>query len=229
MRRRTFKYLNWRYALGEIAFIFIGITTAIWFNNWNEERKLRNVEIKTLKEIRNALKQDFQDIQENIQGFSSRVDVYEALIEHFENQRPLTDSIREIIPYIQGLTTFLSYTGAYETLKSRGFETISNDQIRLEIARYYDYECESIKSAEIRHHRHYQDYLKPAILENFELLPNYRLEPTDYEQLLQNQAFQKALRWAWRIDFAMLQLYKGLETKVEKLIGDLDQEIKRLG
>jgi len=30
---------NWRYAIGEILLIFIGINLAIWFNNWNSSKK----------------------------------------------------------------------------------------------------------------------------------------------------------------------------------------------
>jgi len=32
---------SWRGALGEIALIFLGITLALFFENWNEERKER--------------------------------------------------------------------------------------------------------------------------------------------------------------------------------------------
>ncbi|OEK06243.1 hypothetical protein [Roseivirga misakiensis] len=37
-RKPNFKF-NWKYALGEIVLIFIGISLAIGFQNWNESRK----------------------------------------------------------------------------------------------------------------------------------------------------------------------------------------------
>lgn len=30
---------NWKYVVGEILLIFIGINLAIWFNNWNTSKK----------------------------------------------------------------------------------------------------------------------------------------------------------------------------------------------
>lgn len=38
IRKPNFK-LNWKYALGEVALIFVGISLAIAFQNWNEDRK----------------------------------------------------------------------------------------------------------------------------------------------------------------------------------------------
>ena len=40
MFRTKFKSFNWRYILGEVLLIFIGINLAIWFNDWNASRKL---------------------------------------------------------------------------------------------------------------------------------------------------------------------------------------------
>lgn len=44
IRKPQFK-LNWKYALGEIALIFIGISLAIAVQNWNEEIR-ENIQLK---------------------------------------------------------------------------------------------------------------------------------------------------------------------------------------
>ncbi|NVJ45952.1 MAG: hypothetical protein HWE07_02460, partial [Cytophagia bacterium] len=46
IRKQNFK-LNWKYAMGEVALIFIGISLAIAFQNWNEDRK-QNIESKAI-------------------------------------------------------------------------------------------------------------------------------------------------------------------------------------
>ncbi|NVK84252.1 MAG: hypothetical protein HWE21_08025 [Cytophagia bacterium] len=48
IRKPNFK-LNWKYAMGEVALIFIGISLAIAFQNWNEDRK-QNIESKAIIE-----------------------------------------------------------------------------------------------------------------------------------------------------------------------------------
>jgi sensor domain CHASE-containing protein len=50
---RTSKYLL--YAIGEIILVVIGILIALSINNWNEQRKERQIEQSILKEIRNNL------------------------------------------------------------------------------------------------------------------------------------------------------------------------------
>lgn len=57
IRKPNFK-LNWKYALGEIALIFIGISLAIAFQNWNEERKRMTSEIVFLEGLLEDLKRD---------------------------------------------------------------------------------------------------------------------------------------------------------------------------
>lgn len=59
--------------------LFLGITMAIWFNNWNENLKSRKIEIKSLIEIKNAIQQDLFDIEENIFRFDKRVILYQLL------------------------------------------------------------------------------------------------------------------------------------------------------
>lgn len=54
--------LNWRYALGEIALIFIGISLAIAFDNWNENRKERLQLEGYLKTIEKNIQADTREI-----------------------------------------------------------------------------------------------------------------------------------------------------------------------
>ncbi len=227
MFRKRLKEISWKYAIGEIVLIFIGITIAVWFNNWNEHQKSKKIEVKSLVEIKNAIGQDLLDIEENIFGFSKRVHLFKQLIRHIENELPLNDSLRINLPYLQGITTFLSNTGPYETLKSRGLETISNDSIRLKISLYYDFEFEKIQTNEKQHSDHYLNYLKPAMIEQFDL-SDYKLEPLNFKKLIKNFEFKQTIYWALRTDNYMLELYLDLENKAKTLVEELNKEVKRL-
>lgn len=227
MLRKLFKKISWKHALGEILFIFIGITMAIWFNNWNEAKKEQKVEIKSLAELKEAITQDLVDINENIAGFRERVNLYRILLKHIEEDLPMTDSLKSRLPYLQGLTTFLSNIGPYETLKSRGLETIRNDSIRLKISLYYDVEYERIQTNEKQHHSHYNEYLKPQLLKKFDLSTPY-ISPIDYEVLLEDFDFKQIIYWALRTDSYMLVSYQDLEKKGKILVENLGKEIKRL-
>lgn len=50
---RFIRSLNWRYIIGEVVLIFLGINLAIWFNNWNSSTKLtadKEVALQTIEE-----------------------------------------------------------------------------------------------------------------------------------------------------------------------------------
>ncbi|MEN8857682.1 MAG: DUF6090 family protein [Flavobacteriaceae bacterium] len=73
MENKTGKYF--KYAVGEIILVVIGILIALQVNNINEQRKSTIFEVKVLKEIRNNLKTDLIEINEDL---SLMVDINKA-------------------------------------------------------------------------------------------------------------------------------------------------------
>ena len=55
MENKTSKYF--KYAIGEIVLVVIGILIALQINNWNENRKLQQREVQILNEIKSDLSQ----------------------------------------------------------------------------------------------------------------------------------------------------------------------------
>ena len=55
-----------KYAIAEIILVMVGILLAVQVNNWNENRKSKIKEIKTLKELRSDLVQNIKDMEINI-------------------------------------------------------------------------------------------------------------------------------------------------------------------
>lgn len=66
IRKPNFK-LNWKYALGELVLIFLGISLAITFQNWNDERKAEAEKVEFFKKIRSDLVEDQLVLGEVIQ------------------------------------------------------------------------------------------------------------------------------------------------------------------
>ncbi len=224
MRFFKAKSLDIRYIVGEILLIFIGITMALWFNNWNEARKEREIEQKTMVELRDAIRQDLADIEFNIQSFVNRVGVYEQLINSLEEDRTLADSLKQKIPWLMGYTYFLSNSGPYETLKSRGLETVTNDAIRLQIARYYDGEYERVQLADRSHFEHYRDYVKPQVLAHFEITNSFELHNA---QALQVDPFDliQVLAWGKIHDQFALNTYRKTQKVGASLLADIERTL----
>lgn len=66
------KNLNWAYIIGEILLIFIGINLAIWFNNWNESKKV-------VRGKRIAIERVTEEIQNNSKELEIALNAYSQL------------------------------------------------------------------------------------------------------------------------------------------------------
>ena len=128
------KTLNYfKYAIGEILLVVIGILIALYINNWNEDRKDQRKERAILKELN-------KDFQKNLEQFNRVKSVYFSSLEasvkfkYFINQPDLIkvkDSIAKY--YYKGFNgvTYNPSNGVVESLISSGeYQLISNDTLR---------------------------------------------------------------------------------------------------
>lgn len=137
MSKRT--KVSWRSFFLEILSIFIGITVAFSLDNWNKDRLERIDEIKMLKELYNGLQSTLEDIESNSYGHASSIRSGIQLVKFINGELSSTDSTAYYYSNALVDYTFTPNTGAYETLKSKGVQLISNDSIRLRIINLYDF------------------------------------------------------------------------------------------
>ena len=74
MENKTGKYF--KYAVGEIILVVIGILIALSINNWNENRKLVIKEKETYKNIITDLKRDLIQLETTINWAKSQQKVH---------------------------------------------------------------------------------------------------------------------------------------------------------
>ncbi|MEM6966189.1 MAG: DUF6090 family protein [Bacteroidota bacterium] len=143
------KKLSWRNAFAEVFFIFIGITLAIAFQNWNDERKERKLEISVLKELQIALKNDLEDINANINTHLKGERNCKALLRGLSSDQPI-DGDELLLRAVDAtdFTFLISDVSAYEYLKSVGLHLFENDTLRSQISYVYDVVYESIRGLE---------------------------------------------------------------------------------
>ena len=65
MKKKPFNF-NFKYAIQEIVSIFIGITLAIYFNNWNQYRSDRAAEQENLITLKHEFEENFGRIDKRI-------------------------------------------------------------------------------------------------------------------------------------------------------------------
>ena len=62
MYRFRLKSLNWKYIIGEVILIFLGINLAIWFNDWNATRKLNENKQIAIAKIEEEISNNLQEL-----------------------------------------------------------------------------------------------------------------------------------------------------------------------
>ncbi len=81
-----------KYAIGEIVLVVIGILIALQVNDWNNSRKNNDLEDKILKEIYSNLNTDLKGLQSQIEQNNWYIKHNSKVLEHLINKTLLTDS-----------------------------------------------------------------------------------------------------------------------------------------
>lgn len=135
MENKTSKYF--KYAIGEIILVVIGILIALQINNWNELRKERTEEKKILEEALLDMDINKRDIEDLIKTSESRLRDIKALNNHLIKKKPQYDSIGLHIREASSTQQFMPRTMGYNSLNAKGVDIIKNEKLRHIITRTY--------------------------------------------------------------------------------------------
>ncbi|WP_190809826.1 hypothetical protein [Flagellimonas sp. S3867] len=59
------KHVNWKYIVGEIVLLFVGINLAIWFNDWNASKTVQQNKEVALVKIKGEIEANLEELVEN--------------------------------------------------------------------------------------------------------------------------------------------------------------------
>lgn len=115
-QNKTGKYF--KYAIGEIVLVVIGILIALSINNWNENRKHAIAEQEFFESIKEDLKQDLEFIT-YVQSYSKpKIDAYNLLSskysEDYDSNKTTIDSLMAVYLF-SGQRTFYPVSGAFKS------------------------------------------------------------------------------------------------------------------
>ncbi len=131
------------YAIGEIALVVIGILIALQINNWNETRKDKIRETKTLRELKANLALNVQVFDDFVAMRGTRVRNMETMIRYLDNHIAYHDSLERYAEGITYLEQIALTTSSYETLKYQGTDIISSDSLRVNVVELHEKEYEN--------------------------------------------------------------------------------------
>jgi hypothetical protein len=135
---KTSKYF--KYAIGEIVLVVIGILIALQINNWNENNKNQKEVTFQLSKLRDNLISDKAQIEKLISMDSVHIEnlVFCVKVLAAEKQVPI-DEFKNSFQYMSYTITFSPIKGTFEGLVSSGkIELIRNQSLLENLFLYYN-------------------------------------------------------------------------------------------
>lgn len=219
--------LYFKYALGEIVLVVIGILIALQINNWNEETKLETKEVKILEVIGKNLQEDLDDMMINLNIYNTRLKANKEVLKVFKNPSYTNDSLSFWYANIGPNPYFNENTSGYNNLKSIGFQIIQNDLLREQISATYGAEYQWVENLEKDHHDFYFDKLEPFLIKYIQVNETFfAATPRNKSKMSKNYEFSETLKYniGW-LEY-IINRYEEMHKKVTLLVQNIDKEVK---
>lgn len=220
------KYLI--YVVGEIVLIVIGILIALSIDNWNNNNQERDTEIAILKEMKNNLNIDLNDIRLNIDMNKSSLRANSQVLASLEDIESDIDSLSFHYANLTLSTMLDINNSSYENLKSFGFHIIENDRLRIKITEHYTITYVFLSNMENIIYSIQSDKVIPLVLKNIITDTVFTsAKPINREELAKNHVFIESIKYSRQWFGFMIGLYEDAELKILALMDQIDNEIEK--
>ena len=151
-----------KYAIGEILLVVIGILIALQINNWNEQRKIQDKYLDIYSSIYSDIENDLQDLKTNREFFLLKKPIFERVLQDSVTADLLNHGLSRLLAY--GAMTSLNTSGVIQ-LK----DLQNKDSLALAIIDVYDQMSTQLLRAESRVNTEIIEHSK-YIRDNYEWL-----------------------------------------------------------
>jgi len=230
---KTTKYF--KYAIGEIILVVIGILIALQVNNWNIERLNKIEEQSYLKAIKTDLTKDVLQLKEEV----SNIDIQLTTLE--QTRKGLASdstTINQNIAFTTSLVTtftFVPENATIDDLKSSGkLNLLTNKKVKDTLLSYYNFVDSRINAVNTSIITYARDIIAPSLMANYTLEYDYpesliteksKIVNLNSEQKA-NQFLNNAVKYRLFILSVLKEDYEDLIIQINELQTTLDTEIK---
>lgn len=209
-----------KYAIGEIVLVVIGILIALQINNWNEQKKLKAQEAEALKEIISDLNSNINKFNETLNSenrygnINNTLNSLHIIIDHLKSNKVYHDSLDIHFGRMTFSLNTINYkTSGYESLSSIGVDLIKNTKLRSEIGEYYTSSIVIPQGASIGLMEDFNSYMLDYVRKDFITTIEdpetgiYTLHPRNYKALREKGEYLESLKM-------YLSVYKSYEDQI---------------
>ncbi len=236
MENKTGKYF--KYAIGEIILVVIGILIALQINNWNGKRSLRTQEVNILKSLKADLTQASTASKKYINVESTLANQYVFVLSGNEARnsmliKPNADSLYTAL--LWNVDKSFPIINTYTDLKNSGrTNLISNEEIRIKFS-VLENSLYGLKT-EVDDRLNFQqmqgdqfvindfNFIRSLKAINHNYPIDYGIE-NDYITLFSQQKFLNFITAKLRLTLSIIGYRKSLLVDIEDVIALIDHEI----
>lgn len=129
---------NWKYAVGEVLLIVIGVTIALAATSWYEDYQERIIEQETLSQIRNDLEEKRHLLNNRLTLHKNQSENIKAIVDFIDSDDQTTVNQRAMFREVARFYGMTLDTSVYEVLKSRGLDLITDKEVRSSLVDFYE-------------------------------------------------------------------------------------------
>ncbi len=224
VENKTRKYF--KYAIGEIVLVVIGILIALSINNWNENRKVDGEILKSLIEIRNNLISDSLNIRQTSIKKSQDIDIQATVIQALENRNIPYDSLEYHLGRVMLHRRIVLVDNGYQFMKKFGFERLKNQELRNKLINYYTDTVKFINIDIADDEQEFFTVFLPYVRNHFlDWEWNKRGVVADYEQLKSDKYFLTSLKVNIKNQESTLEALNIGASNIQEILPMLDETI----
>lgn len=230
---------DWRYAVGEVVLIFVGVTIALAATSWYEGRQERRDEVLVLQQLRQTLSEDLQAINTTWEITRQREQNIMALLNHLESDKPYSPELGRNFQSLLGWRTVSIRTAPFETLKAQGYDVISNAMLRGKLISFYEDHYAKLEYSSFVDRDFAVEKVQPYFFENFVMRVAAKKDvdggtqdwvPKDYDKIKTEQYVANLCRF--RADLLKrfdLRHYEATTTAMREILDVIEQELAGAG
>jgi len=172
-KNKTGQYF--KYAIGEVLLVVLGILIAVQINTWNQSRKRLQLEKVLLEQLKSEMVNAYDDIWEDLNRLERALDSHYKIIDFIEDDLTYVDSLCFDFYWIKKDEYIYPPDAVYGKIKEEGLDIIRNDSIRS----YLQIICENDFPRLMKNNGFYpdiSDVLDEYYLNNFRPNVDYSLQ-----------------------------------------------------
>ena len=232
---RLVSVTNWRYALGEVLLIVVGVTIALAATSWYEERQEQLDESLILRQLQQTLSEDLIYFNSEWETTRNRERNIMALLEHLDSDRAYSPELARNFQSLYGWRTVRIRTAPFEALKVQGYKSISSALLRQKLISFYEDYYARLEYSSIVDRDFVVQKVQPYFLKNFILRESDLKDvdggtqdwaPKDYDQIRTEQYVANLSRF--RADILRrfdLRHYETTTVALQEILDLIEQEL----